>query len=97
MSTQIDSAPETARADNPAIDLRELVERLWLAASDLRGFVDHQPYGSIQFHGTGKAVQETESYRLAIEAIREAEMYLHGESVTVPHPLRSTGATGAPS
>jgi hypothetical protein len=90
-------AHHTGTAASPKADLRKLIERLWLAASDLRGFVDRAPYGSIQFHGTGKPVQETEGYRLAVEAIREAEVLLHGEAVTVPHPLRSTGATAEPS
>jgi hypothetical protein len=88
---------QTGATGAPEADLRGLLERLWLAASDLRGFVDRVPYGSIQFHDTGRPVQETEGYRLAVEAIREAEVLLHGEAITVAHPLRSTGATAEPS
>ena len=92
-----ESASQTGTAGEPEDKLRRLIERLWLAASDLRGFVDGAPYGSIQFHDTSRPVQETEGYRLAVEAVREAEVLLYGAAVTAAHPLRSTGATAEPS
>lgn len=97
MSTMTEPTHQAGTADATEADLLKLVERLWLAASDLRGFVDREPYGSIQFHNTGRPVQETEGYRLAVEAIREAEVLLHGEAVTVAHQPQSTGATAKPS